>query len=177
VVDVCRIGDSLRLDATDPGTRAGLVVLGENYAYIGLTRDAEGSRVEARTYTPGQSKTVHFSAPVPGPVTPVQLRVSSTDEGLCTFRFRTTPDGEWTTALDGFQALPALWTSAELGLFATAPPGTPGTGQAFFGAVGSRCPDRCALVSAHCARGGLSSGRTSVVPVGRRRGPADEGAS
>ncbi|MEV2215501.1 family 43 glycosylhydrolase [Streptomyces sp. NPDC050997] len=129
---------SLRLDATDPGTRAGLVVLGENYAYVGLTRDTDGTRVEARTYTPRQGETVHFSAPVPGPVTPVQLRVSSTDEGLCTFRFRTAPDGEWTTALDSFQALPALWTSAELGLFATAPPGTPGTGQAFFGAVGSR---------------------------------------
>jgi beta-xylosidase len=128
---------SLLLDATDPGTRAGLVVLGEDYACIGLTRDAAATRVETRTYTPGQGETVRFSAPVPAPATPVQLRVSSTDEGLCVFRFRTTPDGEWTTALDGFQALPALWTSAELGLFATAPPGTPGTGQALFGAVGA----------------------------------------
>ena len=126
---------SLHLDATAPGTRAGLVVLGEDYAYIGLIRDTDGIWVESRTYTPGQGETVRFRAQLPGPATPVQLRASSTDEGLCTFRFRTTPDEKWTTALDSFQALPALWTSAELGLFAAAPPGTPGTGQAFFGAV------------------------------------------
>ncbi|WP_405855903.1 glycoside hydrolase 43 family protein [Streptomyces sp. NBC_01515] len=128
---------SLRLDATDPGTRAGLVVLGEHYAYVGLIRDADGTRVEARTYVPGQGETVRFSAPVPDPATPVQLRVSSTDGGLCTFRFSTAPVGKWTTVLDGFQALPALWTSAEVGLFATAPVGTSGTGKAYFGAVGA----------------------------------------
>jgi len=93
--------------------------------------------VEVRTYTPGQGETVRFSAGVPDHTAPVRLRVSSTDEGLCTFRFRTALDGDWTTALDSSQALPALWTSAELGLFATAPPDTPGTGQALFGAVGA----------------------------------------
>ncbi|MET7339028.1 family 43 glycosylhydrolase [Nonomuraea sp. NPDC005650] len=132
---------TLRLEATELGTRAGAVILGTDYAYVGLVRDAGGIRVETRSFTPGTGETVRFGTPLRDPSATVALRILSSDEGVCTLQFRVGPRGSWVTGLDGFQATQGHWVSAELGLFATAPPGSSGDGTAIFGPVALRAQD------------------------------------
>ncbi|MFD1539617.1 glycoside hydrolase 43 family protein [Nonomuraea guangzhouensis] len=152
---------TLRLAADEPGTRAGVVVLGACYAYVGLVRDGDGVCVEVRTYEAGdEGEVTRFSARLPDEVATVGLRIASDDNGICTLRFRhaTATDSDssatapapalatgagvgdsagdgWVTGFEGFRAEQGRWISAELGLFATAPPGSAGEGTAVFGPV------------------------------------------
>ncbi|MDV7214611.1 hypothetical protein [Streptomyces prunicolor] len=61
------------------------------------------------------------------------------DDGLCTFRFRTTRRGmdRRPRRLSSPPRPVDLRRTRPLRHRATAPPGTPGTGQAYFGAVGA----------------------------------------
>ncbi|MEU8147341.1 family 43 glycosylhydrolase [Nonomuraea sp. NPDC048901] len=141
-----RFTTTLQLAADEPGTRAGVVVLGASYAYVGLARDRDGLSVEVRTYQDGdEGEVTRFSARLPDETAIVGLRIDSDGAGVCVLRFRHrggnggadesgAGDG-WVTGFEGFQAEQGRWISAELGLFAAAPPGSPGEGTAVFGPV------------------------------------------
>lgn len=113
------------------GTRAGLVVLGETYAWVGLELTEDGLRLVRRTggASPLEEQ---LAEPEPAPAT-VELRVDWDAEARCGYAFRTgTGTGAWSWLDATFDAVPGRWIGAELGLFATAPPGTGPIGTAAF---------------------------------------------
>jgi beta-xylosidase len=143
------------------GERAGLVLMGRAYGFIGLVNTRDGVRVEQvvrDSAKNGDPETqVLADAPVTGPVWlkmtlepyahptgPSQYRPqwpameSLTDAKV---RFSYSRDGVTYAPLgDGFISQPGEWVGAQFGLFAQAPMGTPGAaavrnGVASFGPV------------------------------------------
>ncbi|WP_175408701.1 glycoside hydrolase 43 family protein [Streptomyces sp. TRM64462] len=120
----------LDLAGSEPGARAGLAVLGDAYAWLGLERGADGTVRVAHRFaehvTEGERDAAH-----PGPAVPeggsVRLRVEVSAGARCRFSYDT-GDG-WRPSGQVFAATPWRWVGALLGLFAAAPegPGTAGT--------------------------------------------------
>jgi len=130
------------------GERAGLLVLGYNYGFIGLENARDGIVLEQVTRLDAnaggtETKTVanvkitgdiwlkvHMEPRIV-PATPdtgaVQWpAMSQAIDAQVTFSYST--DGEHFTPLgDGFTARPGRWVGAQIGLFAQAPTGTPST--------------------------------------------------
>ncbi|MFC7619124.1 family 43 glycosylhydrolase [Microlunatus sp. GCM10028923] len=127
---------TVRLDLAGPvGTRAGLVVLGETYAWIGLELTEDGPRLVCRT---GGASPIEESLVEPQPASAsIELQVDWDAEARCRYGFRT-DTGSWVPLDTSFQAVPGRWIGAELGLFATAPFGTEPTGTAAFAAFSHR---------------------------------------
>lgn len=93
-----------RVDASNllEGERTGLVVMGQEYSYLPVTRSADGI---------------------------VYLRVTVTDDANCEFSF--SRDGKnFETVGQGFKAKPGRWIGAKVGLFALAPEGATRRGHA-----------------------------------------------
>jgi len=127
----CRARVSVQLEDSAVGSRAGLVVLGREYSWIGLVHTPIG--VALTTARGGWS-------PVEQPVTVptaldggarVELEVTS-DAGNLVFRWRE-EGGTWTKVTGEQRASAGDWVGADLGLFATAPIGSR-EGRAIFGA-------------------------------------------
>ncbi|MFD9306781.1 family 43 glycosylhydrolase [Streptomyces sp. NPDC060048] len=142
----CTVEVDLRLDGGAPGARAGLVVFGEAYAWIGLERvtgcgdgpgDADGAGC-----TDGAVRLVHRFAPArvepereaawarPAPLGRARLRIELTADARCRFSFDT--GGGFTPSGEVFAATPWKWVGALLGLFASVPPGAGPGGTAVF---------------------------------------------
>ncbi|GAA2683935.1 MULTISPECIES: glycoside hydrolase 43 family protein [Actinosynnema] len=122
---------SLTLSTTAPDARAGLVVLGDTYAWVGLRHDGDRLVLVHRTAGVGAAE-VDAVAPTPVPPRhrgPVRLRVEVGAGASC--RFLADLDG-WTPLGEPFPATPGRWIGATIGLFATAPEGA-GSGVAEFG--------------------------------------------
>lgn len=126
-----------RLDfaAGQAGERAGIVVYGDDYAWLGLRCDADGWRLvhaTCREATRGTAETVRFEAPVPGPV--VTLRVEVGEGAVCRFAYST--DGSHFVAAgdESFAATVGRWVGAKVGLFAESQQGEGRSGVAEFGA-------------------------------------------
>jgi len=108
---------NVRLEKTSPGTRAGLVVMGESHAALALEEEADalalslvvdGSLVERRTVAKG----------------PVALRAALETGGACHFGYAAS--GEKHIFAHEFFAKPGRWIGAKVGLFAiTATRATP----------------------------------------------------
>jgi len=123
---------SMRLTTETEGVRAGLVVLGATYAWIGLRH--EGGQL-VLTY-----RTAAVDAPEVDAVTavplghqhgPVLLRVTVTPGAAC--KFAATVDGRGYTDVGApFPATPGRWIGATVGVFATAPDGVDRAGAAEF---------------------------------------------
>lgn len=131
----CTVEVDLRLDSSVPGARAGLVVLGEAYGWIGLERDTDGRDGPVSPDSRDSPvRLVHRFAPAnagrerdaarcrPAPEGRARLRIELTADARCRFSFDTgsgfTPSGEV------FAATPWKWVGALLGLFAAVPPRT-----------------------------------------------------
>ena len=114
---------TLRLDG-GPGTRAGLAVVGDTYAWIGLEQSETGTELVYRVFEDGVEKDL-AREPAAGAVT---VGVDVDAGGLCRFLHDNPPRQVGPV----FQATEGRWVGAALGLFAT----TSGAeGIAAFGAV------------------------------------------
>ncbi len=122
----------LQLAPGDDGERAGLVVLGMDYAWIGLRRAGETlelQQVLCRKADEDAMEELVARKPVTGAV--VWLRVDVDEQARC--RFAYSLDGKSFTPLGSeFQAVPGRWVGARLGLFSLAKPDARQTGHADF---------------------------------------------
>lgn len=101
----------LALDAA-PGSRAGLVILGAAYAWVGVELTADGPVLACRTADVGRDER-DLVAPVPLERPEAELTVEVDADGRCVF------------ATGGaFDAVPGRWVGAVIGLFAAGDAGS-----------------------------------------------------
>jgi len=127
--------DARGLDQSSPGAGAGLVVFGFDYAWIGLTRAAEGLRIEQvvnrHADQQGAEKVAATGPVLDAPM--VTLRVSVDAQARCQFAYSI--DGtEFTPLGEKFPASAGRWVGAKVGLFARSAPilGAPEFGHVEF---------------------------------------------
>ncbi|MER7175789.1 glycoside hydrolase family 43 protein [Streptomyces mesophilus] len=126
----------LDLHSSAPGARAGLVLLGDAYRWVGLERGADGAVSLVHRF--GETVAVHErDAAYAEPLTrgsSARLRIEAGAGGRCRF-LADTGDG-FRAAGPEFVAAPWRWVGALLGLFALAPepsaPASQDTGFALF---------------------------------------------
>jgi beta-xylosidase/lysophospholipase L1-like esterase len=105
------------------GERAGLLVFGTDYAWVGVEQTPRGRTVVVKTCfgAPAACREEEVAF-LPSPEGPVHLRVEWHAGGLC--RFAASFDGRnFTTFEPTFAARPGRWVGAKVGLFAAAPAG------------------------------------------------------
>jgi beta-xylosidase len=115
-----RAETTLRLAARAPGDKAGLIVFGDSYAWIGVESTATGPRIRQMVakdaHTGGIE--VEVASAALGSVS-VRLRVDVGEGARC--RFSYSEDGHSFTPLgEVFQATQGRWMGAKVGLFAVA---------------------------------------------------------
>ncbi|MFF0309129.1 family 43 glycosylhydrolase [Streptosporangium sp. NPDC004379] len=115
----------LTLDA-GPGARAGLVVLGRAYAWLGVELTAAGPVLACRTAGEGEAER-DLAPPVPLERPEAELRVEVDARGRCVFRAGGGAGGD-IGAGGVFDAVAGVWVGAVLGLFAAGEAG--GAGEA-----------------------------------------------
>ena len=129
------------------GETAGLVMMGQDYAYVAVRRRADGGRelVQARALKAPDGTREAEAPPIPLPtVGAVELRVlvgeatpgrngeaGATGGALCRFAYRMS-GGTWTEVGAPFEAREGRWVGAKVGLFAVRPTGSAGGGYADF---------------------------------------------
>ncbi len=121
----------LTLDSEEPGAKAGLVVLGDAFSWIGLERGDDGTVRLVHRF--GESvaereRDAAFSRPAPGGR--ARLRIDIAAGARCRFSYDT-GDGPQPSG-QVFAATPWRWVGALLGLFAVAPAGEGHAGVATF---------------------------------------------
>ena len=123
----------LRFAPREVGEQAGLVVFGQDYAWVGLRRDASGLRLVVRTLKnareakgdSAEQETANVAAAVPF----VHLRVTVARGGRC--RFAWSADGRaFAPVGEEFQARAGVWVGAKVGLFAMGRPASAALGHA-----------------------------------------------
>ena len=122
-----------------PGLRAGLVVFGYDYGWIGLRERADGGQELVQVLCPradkGGLETVVASVPWPDGQS-VTLRVQVEADLGCRFLFRATEAGSsapFAALGRPFTASSSRWVGAKVGVFCSAAPGAAGDAQAEFG--------------------------------------------
>lgn len=110
------------VDAGDlaPGERAGLVVMGIDYAYLAVEKTAQGTKLVRATCHDargGGKETIDQSIPV-GPN--AFLSVDVTPGAVCQFSYSTDSE-EYEMIGEPFEAKPGRWIGAKVGLFCLAP--------------------------------------------------------
>lgn len=120
-----RATTTLHLSGAATGARAGLTILGDSYAWIGVERTPDGIALVHRTAA--EDAPERQAAPVsPVPLreddtnAPVTVGVEVDQDGLCQF-FAATPPERPHPIGPPFTATEGRWVGATLGLFATAP--------------------------------------------------------
>ncbi len=112
---------SLELAAAVPGARAGLVLMGRDYAYVAVEKSREGARAVAvvcRDADAGGREAELASLPLDAPSG--RLRVTVDERAIARFSFSF--DGRRYTPLGGtFAVRSGVWVGARAGLFALAP--------------------------------------------------------
>ena len=119
----CTATTTVTLTSTTPGARAGLVVLGEAYAWIGIENTETGQDLVYATAVPDAPETVRR---FPAESGEIRLTVHAGPGGEC--RFAVGPH-----SAGPFTAVAGQWVGATLGLFAAAPAGEGPAGRAAFG--------------------------------------------
>ncbi|WP_419999465.1 family 43 glycosylhydrolase [Streptomyces boninensis] len=121
----------LELSSVVAGARAGLVLLGDAYRWVGLERAADGRALLVHHFAEETSvKEREAAHPRPAPDGRARLRIEAEEHGRCRF-YADTGDG-FREAGPVFTARPWRWVGALLGLFAVAPPGEGRAGGAVF---------------------------------------------
>lgn len=132
----------LSLDSEEPGARAGLVVLGDAYGWIGLQRQPDGSvrlvhrfaeraTGESSDTRSGPCRGERDAAPArPAPEGRARLWTEIGAGGRCRFSYDV--GGGRQSSGQVFAATPWRWVGALLGLFALAPAGRGHAGAASF---------------------------------------------
>ncbi|GGX79199.1 beta-xylosidase [Streptomyces minutiscleroticus] len=121
----------LSLGGTAPGARAGLAVLGDAYAWIGLRREADGSVLlvhrfaESAAGAPPAPPERDAAPPVAAPAGRARLWIETGPGARCRFSYDV-GDGRRPSSGPVFAATPWRWVGALLGLFARAPGDGPG---------------------------------------------------
>lgn len=124
-----------RMSATliNEGDKAGLIVMGWDYAYIALIKTATGYSLEYNVCVDAEQKTKEkqisetalkninikekYNYKTPIPEAEIYLRVKVADGGICTFSYSV--DGKKYQSLpETFQARQGKWIGAKIGLFA-----------------------------------------------------------
>ena len=115
-----------------PGERAGLLVFGTDYAWIGVEHTPAGRAVVVKTCLGArEGGEERVFAALPAPDGPVHLRVEWLPGGFC--RFGVSFDGrDFTTFEPVFTARPGRWVGAKIGVFAAADAGHSNTSVADF---------------------------------------------
>ncbi|MGH8883060.1 MAG: glycoside hydrolase 43 family protein, partial [Stackebrandtia sp.] len=114
---------------------AGLVVLGAEYAWIGVSETAAGTRMLCGRSAGRHEHTLAQEA-LPSGTRTLTVRARCDAEGTIGFAWRPGETASWRELDTRFAASAGRWIGAEVGLFAAAPLGTPGNhGHATFGAV------------------------------------------
>ena len=121
------------VDTTDlrSGERAGLIVFGEDYAWLGIERlGAQRSLVlrAAEQAQEGRPEAVAFSEPWSGAQVTLRLRVAAGAH----YRFAVGEGDKVRDVGPTFQAKPGRWVGAKVGLFAAARTDAAETGSASF---------------------------------------------
>lgn len=110
------------LHGGEPGARAGIVVLGHEYAWAGLLRTPTGVDVALRrSGAPGTEESL---AQVPAPRTTIDLRLAVDDDGAAQLAWRVHDDEPWHDLDRPWRAVEGHWIGAEVGLFAARPLGS-----------------------------------------------------
>jgi hypothetical protein len=111
------------LEGAVPGTRTGVVLLGREYAWIGLLRTPVGVDVTLRRSGRGAVEETLGQAPAPGDT--VELRLVVDALGTATFSWRPDDGEPWRDLGPAWAASEGHWIGAEVGLFASTPLGAP----------------------------------------------------
>ncbi len=102
------------------GKRAGLLIMGNDYAYLAISRDTQGykvSQVVCQGAPAGHPETVIAEQRLPGPSAYLRVQVSAPD-ARCQFSYST--DGTRFSQIGAsFLAQPDTWIGAKVGLFCT----------------------------------------------------------
>ena len=121
---------ALDFSGAEEGESAGLVIFGQDYAWLGLRKTAAGLRLvlnvakDAKNGAP-QLESVGLDAES----SVVYLRVTVAGGGKC--RFSVSADNvRFVPVGDEFVARPGVWVGAKVGIFAVAQPGAAKTGHA-----------------------------------------------
>ena len=111
------------------GDTAGLMVFGQDYAWLGLRKTAAGMRLVAAVAKDAKNgKPEQEVASVEAGGSTVYLRVAVGNGGTCRFSF--SPDNRTFTPIGAaFVAKPGQWVGAKVGLFAVARPGAKTAGH------------------------------------------------
>jgi hypothetical protein len=125
---------SIELGDVPVGTRAGVVVLGLEYAWLGLRRTPTGVQLTAGSggSTPQEEP---LGAPLDLPAGAIELRVRTDARHRAHFAWRPRGTREWREQDWEFTLTKGHWIGAELGLFAASPRGSSGTGDVIVGTV------------------------------------------
>ena len=125
---------SVELQNVPVGTRAGVVVLGLEYAWLGIVRTAGGYILGAGTGgdSPHEQR-LGRKVELPGPRIELQIRTDGTPRS--TFAWRSGPGLPWEVESWNFEVVKGQWIGAELGLFATSPLGSEEGGSVIVGPV------------------------------------------
>jgi hypothetical protein len=121
----------LNASELQPGERAGLIVFGEDYAWIGVEQRGGRPTLVVRSVEraqEGKEETSDFSEPFNG----TQLTVRVTVTAGAQFRFAVIDNGKSREVGRTFQAKPGRWVGAKVGVFAAAPAAARDTGWASF---------------------------------------------
>ena len=120
-------------EALGPEARAGLVVMGLDYAYLAVRRTANGVELAQMRVRDADRGSPEHGTTVPLDGTAVRLRVTVSADGVC--RFSWSRDGAHFTPIgDPFTAREGKWIGAKVGLFAIGSAGGVRSGHADFDA-------------------------------------------
>jgi beta-xylosidase len=102
------------------GDKAGLLVMGPDYAYLAITQEGTTRRlIQVVAYDADKGAVERVETSLPVPPGPLYLRVSVESDAACQFSF--SRDGQTFVPLGGrFMARPELWSGAKIGLFTMA---------------------------------------------------------
>lgn len=126
-------------NADSAGRRAGLIVFGYDYGWIGLRETADGGQelVQALCARADKGGVETVAASVPWPAgQPVALRVKVEADLSCHFFFRSAEAGSsapFAALGKPFTASSSRWVGAKVGVFCSAAPGSKAGGHAEFG--------------------------------------------
>lgn len=125
---------TLELDGVPEGTRAGVVVLGLQYAWLGIIRTGDGYVLGSGTGGEGpHEQSLGRRIPLAGPRIELQIRTDGTPRS--TFAWRAGADDPWEVQGWNFEVAKGQWIGAELGLFAASPLGSEEKGGVIVGPV------------------------------------------